>query len=301
MIIGIPRSLFYYRYQTLIKTFFNELDIDYIISDPSNKKILEDGTKLAPDEACISLKLFLGHLKNLEGKCNYFFIPRIESIKKDEKVCTNFYFLYDLAHNLFDTPIIDINIDVTKNKLEKSAFIELGLLLGFSYNKTVNAYKHAKEKEKKVKNNNILKQTSLLTNNNKKVLIAGHPYILYDEYLSKTILTTLKNNNIDLIFTDIYDPKGIEKESAEISTDTYWTFNKEIMGAITKYKDNVNGLILLSAFPCGPDSLTNELIIRKIHNLPILNIIIDEASSETGLITRLESFIDIIKKEDNYV
>lgn len=301
MIIGIPRSLFYYRYQTLIKTFFNELDTDYIISDPSNKKILEDGTKLAPDEACISLKLFLGHLKNLEGKCNYFFIPRIESIKKDEKVCTNFYLLYDLAHNLFDTPIIDINIDVTKNKSEKSAFIELGLLLGFSYNKTVNAYKHAKEKEKKVKNNNILKQTSLLTNNNKKVLIAGHPYILYDEYLSKTILTTLKNNNINLIFTDIYDSKGIEKESAEISTDTYWTFNKEIMGAITKYKDNVNGLILLSAFPCGPDSLTNEFIIRKIHNLPILNIIIDEASSETGLITRLESFIDIIKKEDNYV
>lgn len=301
MIIGIPRSLFYYRYQTLIKTFFNELDIDYIISDPSNKKILEDGTKLAPDEACISLKLFLGHLKNLEGKCNYFFIPRIESIKKDEKVCTNFYLLYDLAHNLFDTPIIDINIDVTKNKSEKSAFIELGLLLGFSYNKTVNAYKHAKEKEKKVKNNNILKQTSLLTNNNKKVLIAGHPYILYDEYLSKTILTTLKNNNIDLIFTDIYDSKDIEKESAKISTDTYWTFNKEIMGAITKYKDNVNGLILLSAFPCGPDSLTNELIIRKIHNLPILNITIDEASSETGLITRLESFIDIIKKEDNYV
>ena len=71
MTIGIPRSLFYYRYSTLIKTFFNELDIDYIISDPSNKKTLEDGIKLAPSEACISLKLFLGHIKNLEDRCDY--------------------------------------------------------------------------------------------------------------------------------------------------------------------------------------------------------------------------------------
>ena len=40
MKIGIPRALFYYRYQTLIKTFLNELDIDYIISDPTTKQTL---------------------------------------------------------------------------------------------------------------------------------------------------------------------------------------------------------------------------------------------------------------------
>ena len=300
MIIGIPRSLFYYRYQTLIKTFFNELNITYIISDPTNKKILEDGKILAPDEACISLKLFLGHLKNLEGKCNYFFIPRIESVTKNEKVCTNFYLLYDLTNNLFDTPIIDINIDETKNKTEKNAFIELGLFLGFSYNKTLSAYKHAKEKEKKIKNNNLLKQTTILTSNDKKVLIAGHPYIIYDEYLGKPVINILKKNNVKLVFSDIYDNKNINEEAKEISTDTYFTFNKEILGAITKYQNDVNGIILLTAFPCGPDSLVNELIIRKIKNIPIINITIDEIYSETGLITRLESFIDILNKEDTY-
>lgn len=300
MIIGIPRSMFYYRYQTLIKTFFNELDIDYIISDPSTKKTLEDGKRLAPSEACISLKMFLGHLKNLEGKCNYFFIPHIESVKKEEKVCTNFYLLYDLAHNLFDIPLIDININEGQNKSEKNAFIDLGLLLGFSYNKTLSAYKRAKEKERKVKNNKILKQTTILTNNNKKVLIAGHPYLIYDEYLSKTILNTLKNNNFDLVFSDIYDDKTLEKDLKEIDICSYFTFNKETIAAINKYQNNVNGIILISAFPCGPDSLTNELIIRKVKNVPLLTIILDEASSETGLITRLESFMDIINKEKCY-
>lgn len=300
MIIGIPRSMFYYRYQTLIKTFFNELDINYIVSDPSSIKTLEEGKLLAPDEACTSLKMFLGHLKNLEGKCNYFFIPHFECIKKEEKVCTNFYLLYDLANNLFDTPIIDINIDEDKNKSEKSAFIDLGLLLGFSYNKTLSAYKRSKEKEKKVRNNKILKQTTILTNNKKKILIAGHPYLIYDEYLSKTILDTFKNNNIDLVFSDIYEEKTLEEDIKEIGIDTYFTFNREIIGAINKYKENVNGIILLSAFPCGPDSLTNELIIRKVKNIPLITIILDEASSETGLLTRLESFIDIVNKEVSY-
>ena len=300
MVIGIPRSLFYYRYQTLIKTFFNELDIDYIISDPSNKKILEYGKKLAPDEACISLKLFLGHLKNLENRCHYILVPRIESVRKDEKVCTNFYALYDLANNLFDNVIIDINIDETRNNSLKSAFIELGMYFGFSYNKSLCAYNRAKEKERKVKNNNLLKQTTLLNNNNKKVLLAGHPYNIYDEYLGKPIINILKDSGIDIIYSDIYDRKDIEKDVRKISEDVYWTFNKEILGAISKYKDNVNGIIMLSSFPCGPDSLINELVLRKVKDIPIINIVIDEGESNTGLITRLESFIDIINKEKAY-
>ncbi len=300
MIIGIPRSLFYYRYQTLIRTFFKELDIDYVISDPSTKKTLEEGKKLAPDEACISLKLFLGHINNLKDKCNYIFIPRIESVKKDEKVCTNFYLLYDLVNNLFDMNILDINIDQTNSKSEKSAFIELGLFLGFSYNKTVNAYKKAKEKEKKVKNNLLLKQTNILMNKNKKVLLVGHPYNIYDELVGKPIINFLEKNGIDVVYADIYDDKDIEKDVQTISSDVYFTFNKELIGGIAKYKDNVDGIILVTSFPCGPDSLINELIIRKVKDKPIINIIIDESNSDTGLLTRLESFIDIITKEKAY-
>ena len=57
----------------------------------------------------------------------------------------------------------------------------------------------------------------------------------------------------------------------------------------------------MTTFPCGPDSLVNELLIRKINNIPITNILIDESTAEAGIQTRLESFIDIIKgkKEKN--
>ena len=299
MTIGIPRSLFYYRYQTLIKTFLNELDINYIISSPSTKETLENGKKLVSDEACTSLKLFMGHIKDLENKCDNILVPHLRCIKKDEKMCTNFYLIYDLVKNSSSKNIIDLCIDEDKLKCEKLAFIKLGLYLGNPYNKTVSAYNRAKEKEKKVLENKIKKQEKILKNKEKKILIASHPYNIYDEYLGKPLIKILKENKINIIYSDIYDKANIEKDILSISKDVYWTLNKEIIGAISKYKSKIDGIILFTSFPCGPDSITNELILRKI-NSPAINILIDEQTSETGLITRLESFIDIINKEKTY-
>ena len=59
-------------------------------------------------------------------------------------------------------------------------------------------------------------------------------------------------------------------------------------------------VVFLSSFPCGPDSLVNELAIRKLEGIPIINITLDESSATSGLITRLESFTDIIRaRRDN--
>ncbi|MPN06691.1 hypothetical protein SDC9_153947 [bioreactor metagenome] len=50
----------------------------------------------------------------------------------------------------------------------------------------------------------------------------------------------------------------------------------------------------MSAFPCGPDSMVDEMIIRKFNGIPILNLILDDQDGTAGLETRLESFIDIL-------
>ena len=84
--------------------------------------------------------------------------------------------------------------------------------------------------------------------------------------------------------------------ASTLSPTLYWTYSKELVGAIGYYQYAVDGILFLSSFPCGPDSLVNELMLRKITSLPMCNILVDELSSNTGLETRLESFIDIIKE-----
>ena len=57
----------------------------------------------------------------------------------------------------------------------------------------------------------------------------------------------------------------------------------------------------MSVFPCGTDALTNDIAIRKVNNIPTLNIVLDEQQANAGLITRLESFIDIIESNEKVV
>ena len=52
---------------------------------------------------------------------------------------------------------------------------------------------------------------------------------------------------------------------------------------------------VIAAVSGGPDSMVNEMIIRKFTGLPILNIVLDNQDGTAGLETRLESFTDILK------
>ena len=67
------------------------------------------------------------------------------------------------------------------------------------------------------------------------------------------------------------------------------------MGSIQIRRNKIDGVILLSAYPCGPDSMVNEMIIRKFRDLPIQTIVLDTQEGMAGLETRLESFTDVLK------
>ena len=56
--------------------------------------------------------------------------------------------------------------------------------------------------------------------------------------------------------------------------------NKELVASFNHFKDRVNGTIILSAFPCGPDSLSNEMIIRKRKNHPTLLLTFEDLKSK---------------------
>lgn len=294
--IGLPKALHYYKYKELWWLFFEKLGCQIVVSPDTNKEILENGIKYSPDEACVSLKIYMGHVYYLLDKCDYILVPRLECIKKHEMLCTNFYALYDLVKNTFDTKLIHYNVDVKNNLTEEKAFIKMGISLGFSKKKSLEAYHYAKEIRNKKKNNVLVQQEEKIKKSQKiKILLAGHPYNLYDEFVGAPIKRLLVANNVDVIYSDIYDVTNTEKDVLAISKTNYWTYNKEIMAAISHYENKVDGIILITSFPCGPDSLSNEMILRNI-NIPITNIIIDEADSNTGLVTRIESFIDILEE-----
>ena len=294
MKIGIPRSLLYYYDGVFWKYFFEKLNIDTITSSKTNKEIISNGEVYADSEMCLSMKIFLGDIVDLKDKCDAILIPRLYSIKKDEQVCTNFNSMYDLVKNLFpNIKIINYNIDLYEKKNEVLAYTTLGKNLGFDYITSYNAYCYAKDKEKEYLRKKINIQNKKLNNNKIKILLAGHPYNIHDEIIGKDIIKYLKDNDIEIIYSTYMYKDLIDSESNKISTDIHWSHSKKVVGAISYFQNKVDGIILISTFPCGPDSLSNEMIKRKV-NKPLL-IINRESYSNTGIITRLEAFIDILK------
>lgn len=298
--IGLPKGLLYYYYKDLWIYFFKYLDCTTIESINSNKKILEEGEKLVLDESCLSLKLFLGHVSYLKDKCDYILVPRIFSVKKNEGVCTNFSCLYDLTNNVLkDINILNYNIDLTTKDSELLGFLKIGRDLGFSYIKSYKAYKFAKRKSLEIRKEKEREQEKKLNDNNLKILLAAHPYNLYDELIGKQITKYLENENITVLYSDRVYSNLIDPLCDKLSTDIYWTYSKEVIASIEYYKDRVDGIIMLSSFPCGPDSLSNDLISRRVKNLPILSLLFEDLNSDIGLLTRLESFCDILKQKED--
>lgn len=300
--IGIPKAFLYYRYNILWKNFFSNLGYKVVESEDTTKEIIELGKIYSIDESCLSSKIYLGHVASLKGKCDYILIPRVENYGKGEKVCVKFNATYDLVRNLFeDYQILDYNIEKTKLSGEFISLIKLGIRLTKKPYLTLKSYILAKQAEKKYNKKNQLAQAKTLATMNPKILIVSHPYNIYDNYIGIPIIKKLQELGIDIIYADKLDKKTSKLYANNLSPTLYWTYSKELIGAIEYYKYSVDGIIFLTAFPCGPDSLVNELMLRKIIDTPMINILIDEQTATTGLETRLESFVDIIKeRRKNY-
>ena len=83
-----------------------------------------------------------------------------------------------------------------------------------------------------------------------------------------------------------------------LNVSLYWANQYEMTGCAGHYlqDNNIDGIVTLTAFGCGPDSLMVEDIRRKakMFNKPHLNLTIDEHTGEAGFITRIEAFCDML-------
>jgi predicted nucleotide-binding protein (sugar kinase/HSP70/actin superfamily) len=156
------------------------------------------------------------------------------------------------------------------------------------------AYKKAKKELELFEKNLEEKQEKILQSSKLKILLVSHPYNTYDEYIGTPVVKFLKKLDADVLFADIPNSQKMMNYAKKLSPSLYFQYNKEIIGSITHYSEHIDGIIFLTSFPCGPDSLVVDLLIRKLKGIPMTNIVIDALQGEAGLHTRIESFVDII-------
>ena len=61
-------------------------------------------------------------------------------------------------------------------------------------------------------------------------------------------------------------------------------------------KRSIDGIIYVSSFSCGTDSITAQLIKNRLPSMPFLMLKIDEQTGAAGFDTRLEAFQFILER-----
>ena len=296
--IGIPRGLMIYRDGILWKSFFENLGYQSVVSGKSDRQILDEGIQLAIDETCLPFKVYLGHVKELIGKCDVVFVPRMGGFESKERMCTRYQSLPDLVKNIFkgtQLQILTVSYDWYDHIKEEKVYMELGLCLGKTKKEVKKAYNLAKKEQESWFKSQEKKQGKILEGTKTKILLAGHPYVLHDGYMGGEIAEILKRMGHEVLYTDYVNRENALKRSYHFSKVMPWIINREMTGAIMLLKDKVDGIVLISTYPCGPDALVNDMLIRKINGIPVLQLTLDAQEGTAGVETRIESFIDIIQ------
>lgn len=315
MKIGIPRALLYYDYYPLWETFFTSLGAEIILSEKTTKDILVSGAKQSVNDACLPLKVFHGHVINLIGKCDYIFIPRLKSVAKGEYICPKFCGLPDMIKYSVENipPIIDTEINVRKDAHNLlRAFYETGSFLTNDKKKIKTASQKAllentlfiEKMEKGFFPSDILENRGKEQNNfnNLNVAVLGHVYNVYDEYVNMNLFEKLNKNYIKVITTENIGANITDSYALKAPKKLFWTFARKILGAAMYLADNdvVDGVVYIMSFGCGIDSFIADLCERyfkNVGNMPFYLMVIDEHSGENGMETRLEAFIDMIRRK----
>jgi len=317
--VGIPKGLLYYDFYPMWKTFFEGVGAKVVVSQDTNKKILDEGVKNCVEDACLPVKTYVGHVINLKEKnVDYIFIPRVVSVERKKYLCSKFLGLPDFIKSLIGDlpPIIDIEINYYKNndKFTQNEFIKIGRMFGKTKDQSLKAYFKATHQQKKFESllkegltnlealkvwegKNLVKEES---NYDLKIAVIAHPYDIMDEYISMGIIEKLKNMGAQVYTMEMLERDLILEGVSMLSKEMFWNYERDILGAGLYFlkQKNVDGVIMVSAFGCGPNSMTEELlerIYKREKEVPFMLITIDEHSGEAGIMTRLEAFTDLLR------
>ena len=308
--IGIPRSLFYYKFIPFWDSFFSGLGAEVVVSGPTNKVILDNGVKNCVDEACLPIKLYFGHVMELKDKADYILVPRFTSISKKEYICPEFGGLPDvIRHSLKDLPpLITTEVNLRRNgKGGIDAAIEMAAEIGVDGKKAAAAYRRALEVQQDKGGSFAMdeyfgdetKEPSLRSGR-LRVAVIGHPYNIYDRFISMNLLGKLRKFGVEIKTVEMVEEDEINRQAAHLKKPMFWYYGRTAYGAALQLASSgeIDGMICVTSFGCGVDSFVNDMIerrIRKEYKIPLIIMTIDEHSGEAGFNTRLEAFVDMLQ------
>ncbi|MBN2402069.1 MAG: hypothetical protein JXN64_06695 [Spirochaetes bacterium] len=304
--VGIPYVLSMYSHIVLWDSFLKNLGFEITLSGKSNRSLKEKAVRLSKSEFCFPVKLSLAHVKELaeDEDTDILFYPATLSEKKQDNGMPRMLCPYVITYPSVARETMNLNKEIISPSIDfrQKPEVIINELYGnfkrfdLSRQDISTAYNNALAQHNKYLKDKYeygLKLLQELKNQHKiGIICIGRPYNLFDKIINLGLTERLNINDI-IVFP--YDCLINPDENKSGIPHMYWNYGEKILSISKKIKDYNNIFpVYFTNFSCGPDSFILSRFEDIMRGKPYLIIELDEHGSETGYLTRIEAFMDVI-------
>ncbi len=308
--IGLPRMLFNFERLPFFATLLQELGFRVVLSEPTNKRLVNAGCEVIAAETCFPVKVAHGHVLDLLKKgVKRLFVPYIIDLPADHpqlekgKICPYVQSIPSALQASFDfssygaellAPVFHFG---TGGRVLEDEKKELAKMLGVSRRELKRAWEAAEAAQRdfeawlKKRGEEVL---SSLKEGEMALVIVGRPYNSCDPGANLAIHNKIRSLGVlgipvDMLpLAQVKDLDGLE--------GMYWRYGQRFLLAAHFIREHPSLYpIFLTNFSCGPDSFIVHFFEELLGGKPYLELEIDEHSADAGVVTRIEAFLDSVR------
>jgi predicted nucleotide-binding protein (sugar kinase/HSP70/actin superfamily) len=281
----------------------NCLGYKTMICPPITKRTVEIGAKHSPDTVCTPFKLIMGNfIESMDKGANVLIMPAFgcrlgfydllhKQILTDLGYKFEMIALFDYvatAQKLYQT-LNGINPELTREKFDAE--------INAVAKEIVETDKHADEKRRKGTGIKIGLCGDLYS------VIEPHGNCDIEKWLAKHNVNIVRYTDLTYLAKNMFDiPRLISQSGGYVDYYIGGNANCTIAQAFKMVSDeHVDGIIHMKAATCAPEITAMSILqnMSRDFNTPVMYLTFDTETSEAGLHTRLEAFLDMLemKKE----
>ena len=325
MKVGLPRALLFYYYFPLWQAFFHNLGVETVVSHETTRDMVDAGVRCSVAEICLPIKIVAGRVAALlRTDVDYVFVPRMITVEQARHFCPKFIGLPDMLRQII--PGLTERLFAPDVRCRQESLVDImdrrdfAAPLGVSEGKVKKAFAaaaHAWEQFRRYHRQGYTIDEDLARLAGRPPPppdaaggpatlprgLLGHAYNPYAPFVRMDIIPRLRKLGAHVVTFEMLDEALIAAKVAPLHKDLPWTFSNKLLGAGYSFfaSDAIDGLIHVTAFGCGPDSMLGRLLEFEAveQGKPFMTIRVDEHTGVAHLLTRIEAFTDMLRRKKN--
>jgi predicted CoA-substrate-specific enzyme activase len=307
--VGIPAYMVFHDLFPYWRAFFEELDLEIVISESTNARLTRMSQELAVAETCFPVKLAYGHTKDvLDKDIDFLFLPSLTD--REDPLPGQQYNVYcpyvpavpqmlgaHLAPEAVGVTPLKVTLALGSVPVERTELQTLATRLGVPRKRIVAAAKLGRQAQTEFceavrrRGREVL---ASLPEGQQAVVLVGRPYNIHDAGSCMDLALKFRRLGVLPIPMDYLPLHDVD--ITDYYNHMFWRCGQDLLAAAKLIAADPRLLaVYVTNFNCGPDSFLTGFFRRIMGRKPFLQLEIDDHTADAGLITRCEAFLESVQ------